>query len=56
MLFKVNLLTGNSQALYSIDPMGTDSGKNLSVSQDGNVSYYTKLEKRQTDIILMSKN
>ena len=55
MLFKMDLLTGLSTQLYAIDPiLAEDEGQHLSVSDDGGMAFYTKLDQYHTDVVLMS--
>ena len=56
MLYKMELATGASQVLYAIEPaMMIDSGRHLSVSSDGVMAFYTKLDKYHTDVVLISR-
>ncbi|WDD99590.1 winged helix-turn-helix domain-containing protein [Thalassomonas actiniarum] len=56
MLFKMELATGQSETLYEIDPvMAVDSDRHLSVSSDGTMAFYTKLDKYHTDVVLISR-
>ena len=56
MLFKMDLKTGNSEAIYAIDPMLTvNAGRHLSISKNASKAYYTRLDKYHTDIVLMTK-
>ncbi|WP_281559747.1 winged helix-turn-helix domain-containing protein [Thalassomonas sp. RHCl1] len=55
MLFKMELATGLSETLYAIDPvMAVDSDRHLSVSSDGAMAFYTKLDKYHTDVVLIN--
>ena len=54
MLFKKDLSSGVSEELYPANSMLTLSGRHLSVTKDGNVAYYTRLDKAHTDIVLMN--
>jgi len=56
MLFKMELSSGLSEELYPVDSMLTKSGRHLSVTNDGSMAYYTRLDKSGTDIILMNLN
>jgi len=56
VLFKMELSSGLSEELYPVDSMLTKSGRHLSVTNDGSMAYYTRLDKSGTDIILMNLN
>jgi DNA-binding winged helix-turn-helix (wHTH) protein/Tol biopolymer transport system component len=56
MLFKKDLVTGRSTPLYPIESLlASDSGRNLSVSQDGRTAFYSKLDKYETDIVILNR-
>ncbi|WDE04878.1 PD40 domain-containing protein [Thalassomonas viridans] len=56
MLFKIDMASGESQALYAIDPLITlDSGRHLSVSSDGAMAFYTRMEKYHTEVALIGR-
>jgi len=54
MLFRKDMFTNISEELYPIDSMLTLSGRHLSVSNDGNTAYYTRIDKSNTDIALIN--
>ena len=56
MLYKKELSSGVSEELYPVESMLTVSGRHLSVSNDGSMAYYTRLDKSGTDIVLMTQN
>ena len=55
MLFKMDLSSGLVEELYPIKVMDSEAGRTLSVSNDGRTTYYTKLDKYRTDVVLMTK-
>ncbi|WDE12393.1 winged helix-turn-helix domain-containing protein [Thalassomonas haliotis] len=56
ILYKMPLATGQPEALYAIEPiMMADGGRHLSVSSDGTMAFYTKLEQYHTDVVLISR-
>ncbi|NQZ24125.1 MAG: PD40 domain-containing protein [Colwellia sp.] len=55
VLFKKDLSSGVIAELYPLAVMPTDAGRNLSVSDNGRTTYYTKLDKYRTDVVLMTK-
>jgi len=55
LLFKKNFSAEKLVELYPLEVMPTDAGRNLSVSENGRLSYYTKLDKYRTDVVLMTK-
>jgi DNA-binding winged helix-turn-helix (wHTH) protein/Tol biopolymer transport system component len=55
MLFRKDLSSGIIKELNPLEVMPTDAGRNLSVSNNGRTTYYTKLDKYRTDVVLMTK-
>ncbi len=55
VLFKKDLSSGVIEELYPLEVMPTDTGRNLSVSKNRRTTFYTKLDKYRTDVVLMTK-
>ncbi len=55
VLFKKDLSLGEIEKLYPLEVKPTDAARNLSVSRNGRTTYYTKLDKYRTDVVLMTK-
>jgi len=53
-LFKKNISNDTVEEMYAIDVKQTDKTRTLSVSNDGNTSFYTRQDKYVTDIVLMN--
>ena len=55
MVYSFDFNTGKSKELYSITAAHhVDSGRQLSVSQDGRIAFYPRVGKHQTDIVIIN--